>query len=204
MQRRHTDTGKIIGYPLATLVQATADGGPCPLPVAEWAANPEQTAITALHIWGPATVRNTPSLVVVSGDDTGLVQQWDVLERRSSSNDGEATVLLDAWPKMARQRLSERAHLLQGHEGAITCITSTPHAVVTSSRDGTVRAFDPATGSITTRMDGFVEDQLANLCLVGHQDLLLTDGNGPHVTVHDFFSASEDILEDVDLDWDNY
>mmetsp|Transcript_17669 Transcript_17669/g.35523 ORF Transcript_17669/g.35523 Transcript_17669/m.35523 type:complete len:575 (-) Transcript_17669:263-1987(-) len=198
--------GKIIGYPMATLVQATADGGPCPLPAAEWAANPEQTAITALHIWGPATVRNTPSLVVVSGDDSGLVQQWDILERRSSSSshDGEATVLLDAWPKMARQRLSERAHLLQGHEGAITCITSTPHAVVTSSRDGTVRAFDPATGSITTRMDGFVEGQLANLCLVGHQDLLLTDGNGPHVTVHDFFSASEDILKDVDLDWDNY
>jgi hypothetical protein len=42
--------GKIIGYPIATLVEASADGGPCPLPAVEWTGNQEQTAITAtLH-----------------------------------------------------------------------------------------------------------------------------------------------------------
>ena len=44
-----------------------------------------------------------------------------------------------------------------------------------------------------------------NLPLVILRDcLLLTAGNGPHVTVHDFASAhqDDDLLENVAFDWD--
>ena len=76
--------------------------------------------------------------------------------------------------------------------------------IITASHDGSVRAWNPKSGATTTQMDGFEQPLMQqSLCLMGEShDLLLTAGNGPHVTVHDFASATDDILKDVELDWD--
>ena len=206
-----TEDGKIIMYSLQHLVHATAHGGPCPLPVAEWYANKaQQTPITALLVWGQANVRGTTSWVIVSGDQQGLIQQWDLLPRQSSSSSSSNTQQWDAWPKMPRQRVSERAHLLQGHNQAITSLTRTAQAIVSASRDGSVRAWDPQTAAVTTRLDGFEEETHDNAkgglpMVILHNALLLTAGNGPHVTVHDFvrIHKDDDLLENIAWDEDD-
>ena len=192
--------GKILAYQLDQLLEATADGSPCPLPACEWQANPQKAAVTAIHCMGNTTLRGlSPSLVVISGDSQGMVQQWNLLERQARvEGSSDTKTVLDAWPKMANQRVPGRAHLFQGHEDTITSITSTKNTdfVVTASRDGTVRAWHPATGKVATRMDGFEEIIPCQLCLVGH-DLLLT-GSGHYVTVHDFSTTDDDLVEQID------
>lgn len=202
-----TADGRVLGYPLAALLESAANDGPCPLPVGDWAAAADDVAVTALTCLGRTRVGQGPSardsLVVVTGDATGQVKQWDLLERAN----GSGGIALDAWPKMPRQRWPHRAHVLTGHDSPITALVPTAPPsddsqplVLAAAQDGSLRAWNGKTGSERVRMEGFT-DQLRSLCVIG-QDLLLTDGNGPHVTIHDFLHGPEDALKETDLEWD--
>jgi WD40 repeat protein len=202
-----TAVGRVLGYPLAALLESAANDDPCPLPVGDWAAAADDVAVTALTCLGRTRVGQGPSardsLVVVTGDATGQVKQWDLLER----SNGSGGIALDAWPKMPRQRWPHRAHVLTGHDSPITALVPTAPPsddsqplVLAAAQDGSLRAWNGKTGSERVRMEGFT-DQLRSLCVIG-QDLLLTDGNGPHVTIHDFLHGPEDALKETDLEWD--
>ena len=121
----------------------------------------------------------------------------------------------DNWPKLASQRLPKKAHLFKGHHGAISALETMDGRrplFLSASTDGTIRAWNAATGKEEYRMDGFSED-LCSLCLQGggigdlgdgDADMLITNGMKQFVCVHDFSmsTAGESVDEFLDKDWD--
>lgn len=203
-----TATGQILVYKmqdwyqqstLVGVVEATA----CPVPNGQWSAANDNVPITSLATAGTGTLGRTvaraggalESFVLLTGDANGVVKQWEVLRRSGGSR-------LEQWPKLASQRLSKKAHLFaRQHEGAVTALASVDSTkFVSASADGTVRAWNTATGKEMFRMDGFT-DQIRSVCLQS-PTLLITDGMKQYVCLHDF-DVDPNEYKDYDLEMDD-
>jgi WD40 repeat protein len=206
--------------------QSQGDGAKakCPLPAGRWTAS-TTGPITSLSCAGPGSLgrggssggSGSGSSLLLTGAADGVVKQWEVLSRPgiastsstsdSSSGMSEQSMLtpstrLEQWPKLPTQRLPKKAHLFRGHDMDVTALLPVDATkFLSASKDGTVRAWNPATGKELFSMDGFTE-ALASLVLA-QDDLLVTDGMKQFVCVHDFDieayeegSSGYDLLED--------
>lgn len=195
-----TSDGHVWAYNVRDWVKAAADGvqSSCPLPAGQWTAS--GTAITSISCAGEGSLgrgSGSPgSLLLLTGAADGVVKQWEVLSRSvasSSASDNTPMTRLEQWPKLPTQRLPKKAHLFQGHDMEVSAILPVDATkFLSASKDGTVRAWNPATGKELFRMDGFTE-ALHSLCL--QDDMLITDGMKQFVCVHDF---------DIDPDEDGF
>jgi hypothetical protein len=174
---------------------------PGPIPAGQWTAS-TTSPITSLSCAGPGSLgrgANSPSSsLLLTGAADGVVKQWEVFSRpgASSSSSGSGSIdndtnkvplpsiRLEHWPKLPTQRLPKKAHLFRGHDMEVTALLPVDATkFLSASKDGTVRAWNPATGKEYFRMDGFTE-ALQSLCL--QEDMLITDGMKQFVCVHDF------------------
>jgi len=131
-----------------------------------------------------------------------VVRQWELLTRSLMGGDGGGPdTRLEQWPKMASQRLPKKAHMFEGHDGEVTCLKPIDSTkFLSASTDGTVVAWDPATGRKLFRMDGFTRS-IRSLCL--QDGLVITDGMDQYVCVHDFDVDPDEEDFELDLDWDD-
>jgi WD40 repeat protein len=193
-----TSTGQVWAYNvvdwMASAAAQGALGGACPLPAGRWTAS--ESPITSLSCAGPGSLgrgsNSQSSSLLLTGAADGVVKQWEVLSRpgtssgSSSSSSGSEmpSTRLEQWPKLPTQRLPKKAHLFRGHDMDVTALLPVDATkFLSASKDGTVRAWNPATGKELFRMDGFTE-ALRSLCL--QEELLVTDGMKQFVCVHDF------------------
>lgn len=202
-----TATGQILVYKMQDWYQQSTLAGmveaACPMPNGQWSAANDDVPITSLATAGTGTLGRTAaraggameSFVLLTGDANGVVKQWEVLSRRGGTR-------LEQWPKLASQRLSKKAHLFaRQHEGAVTALASVDQTkFVSASADGTVRAWNTATGKEIFRMDGFT-DQIRSVCLQS-PTLLITDGMKQYVCVHDF-DVDPNEYKEYDLEMDD-
>mmetsp|Transcript_17251 Transcript_17251/g.24378 ORF Transcript_17251/g.24378 Transcript_17251/m.24378 type:complete len:675 (+) Transcript_17251:38-2062(+) len=150
----------------------------------------------------------------------------------SSSKSDKSTIKLEHWPRLSNQKCrSNLAHSFRGHDGPINDISYTPAVsgrfdnnptmskenlnlekgatLLSSGQDGTLRAWDVLQGKELYRMDGFTNNEggtsseyqgSSTLCFDG--EVLVTDGMGEYVCVHDFNIEDEDEGEiDHYLEW---
>ena len=75
------------------------------------------------------------------------------------------------------------AHAIAGHEGAVVAVQADDTKLVSASIDGSVRCWDLKTGSQLFALDGHSR-QINSLHFEG--PLLVADGTGGNVVVHDF------------------
>jgi WD40 repeat protein len=190
-----TSTGQVWAYNVVDwITSAAAQGavsGKCPATAGRWTAS--ESPITSLSCAGPGSLGrgiNSPSSsLLLTGAADGVVKQWEVLSRPGSSSSTSSgnempSTRLEQWPKLPTQRLPKKAHLFKGHDMDVTALLPVDATkFLSASKDGTVRAWNPATGKELFRMDGFTE-ALRSLCL--QEDLLVTDGMKQFVCVHDF------------------
>ena len=123
------------------------------------------------------------------------------MSRKQDSTSSEGpSFKLEHWPRMATQRMQRRAHLFKGHDEApITALASIDASKFLSAGvDGTVRAWNPATGKCLFSMDGFTE-ALSSLCLQEGR-YLITDGMNEFVCLHDF-DVAQGIEDGYNLEW---
>lgn len=113
---------------------------------------------------------------------------------------------------MKTQKLPKKAHLFEGHTGKITALEAMDGKplFLSASVDGTIRAWNAATGKEEYRMDGF-NDDLSSLCLQGggmgdvgdgFADVLVTNGMKQYVCVHDFSLGNAGSVDEF-LDFDD-
>ena len=207
-----TSTGQVVCFDLQCWMESASAGNvqSCPLPNGQWVAGSNGgAAITAIASAGPGSLAgssNHPSssFLLLTGDETGVVKQWEVLSRpvADAKDGGPSGVRLEQWPKMATQRLPKKAHVFTGHEGPVTALRAMDGGkFLSSSFDGTLVAWDSTTGKSMYRMDGFTND-ISSLCIQG--DALVTNGMEEYVCVHDFDIGpeDEDTEDGFDLDFD--
>jgi WD40 repeat protein len=189
-----TMEGAVYMYRIQDLMRdAPPDQSFVPIPNGRFVAS--EKAITAIHCGGIGTLgRGTqqPTSLLVTGDQDGIIKQWELMSRTissSSSSDLEkrsSRIQYEQWPKLATQRMSKRVHLFSGHGDPVTCLVY-PNAdstrLVSASQDGTIRAWSTSTGKELFRMDGFTP-QLSSLCMC--DEILVTDGMKQYVCLHDF------------------
>lgn len=196
-----TESGVILVYLVKDLIQAGADGvnDSCPLPNGQWLDNKEELSVTAIACAGEGSLgrgSKQSSLSLLTGCSDGTIKQWEVLSR--SLEDGQ--VKLEQWPKLATQRLPKTAHVFSGHHGAVTALKGIDATkFLSAAHDGTICAWNPATGKELFSMNGFTED-IRNLCL--EDDLLITNGMKQFVCIHDFSVSEEG--NDFELDMPEY
>lgn len=171
-----------------------------------------QSGITALTCGGEGSLGLSPGLrvqktthVLLIGAADGTVKQYEIIPRMIESsqdnnlgNGSDEILKLEHWPRLSSQRMNRRAHMFMGHEGPITALVCgsssggvgvegcdlSSSKILSAGMDGTVRIWNPSKGGRELyRMDGFT-DALSSLCLDG--DILVTDGMGELVCVHDF------------------
>lgn len=204
-----TATGQVLVYNVRDWMESAAAGSGsgdescCPLPVGQWTVS-EVNAVTSLACAGAGSLvrgsASPSSALILTGCANGTVKQWEVLSRVMESESGEKTTTrLEHWPRMAGQRLPKKAHLFDGHDMPVTALLPVDATkFLSASQDGTVRAWNPATGKELFRMDGFT-DALTSLCL--QDNMLITDGMNQFVSVHDFDVDPND--QGFELDFDN-
>lgn len=142
--------------------------------------------------------KGLPTLLLLTGDGNGVVRQWELLSR---TNDDGSAKSLEQWPKLASQRLPKKAHMFEGHELEVTGLKPLDSTkFLSASKDGTVIAWNAATGKKFFRMDGFTES-ISSLCM--QDGLLITDGMDQYVCVHDFDVDPNEEDFKLDLDWDD-
>lgn len=148
-----TESGYVLVYAIHDILQQGCPQSESISAVGCWRAAPtDDCPITAIKCGGPGTLgRNsasTTSSILYTGDAQGLVKQWEVLKMLSnaatSSNDnvsstnGRKKYKIEAWPKLATQRLPKKAHVFTGHSAAITGLLSVDALkFVSASADGT-------------------------------------------------------------------
>ena len=192
-----TSLGSVIVFAVSDLL-ATSDESP-PVPCGSWMDNKDAIAVTAIACAGPGTMgraSNQATFVLLTGTQVGDIKQWEVMSR--TLQDGK--IKLEQWPKLATQRLPNKAHVFRGHDGAVTALRGVDGTkFVSAASDGTIRAWSPATGKELFRMSGFSED-IHHLCL--EADLLITNGMKQYVCVHDFNASTEG--NDFELEMPEY
>ena len=160
---------------------------------------------------------SSSSTVILTGGADGMIKQWEVIKQneRSSVSTEEANAgndeaevesksswKLQHWPLLPNQRMKGRAHIFQGHDNSpITALVSGEDGapkILSAGADGSLRVWDASKGEMY-RMDGF--ETVSSICL--DREILVTDGMGEYVCVHDFDVTDEDVGGefDLDLDW---
>lgn len=195
-----TNSGKVLAYDIRNWIESASAGQmSCPVPNGQWIAGTEGAPITALACGGEGSLgrgRQQQSLLLLTGDAQGVVKQWEVLQRRGGDGDG---VKLEQWPKLATQRLPKKAHVFRGHDGDIAALRPMDATkFLSAGMDGTVVAWNPNTGKVLFRMDGFT-DSISSLCVL--DDVLITDGMNQYVCVHDF-DIDPEADDDFELDFE--
>lgn len=224
--------GHVVGYVVSELIGRASDGDSCPVPKCRFLAHDplhqknkcEARGITALSCGGPGSMAtggsSSSSTVILTGGSDGMIKQWEVIkqhERGSVSTDKESaggnvggggggesksSWKLQHWPLLPNQRMKGRAHIFQGHDNSpITALVSGEDGspkILSAGADGSLRVWDASKGEIY-RMDGF--ETVSSICL--DREILVTDGMGEYVCVHDFDVTDEDVGGefDLDLDW---
>jgi len=167
----------------------------------------------------PNAVRRPKTNVLLTGGADGTVKRFEIIARRtepsSDGNDGGGGGLkLEHWPRLSTQRTKRSAHLFRGHEGPVTALvyggssggvgaegvgssSFSLSKILSAGMDGTVRVWNPSGGGKESyRMDGFT-GALSSLCLDG--EILVTDGMGEMVCVHDFDVGGDDDEDENDM-----
>jgi len=213
-----TSDGQVRAYRLAHLLDNSSNAAAL-APVGQWqASSSPDTAITAIHCGDSSMMGSTTQTrTLYTGDGSGTVKQWHVFAR-GGNHDSER---LEQWPKLPTQRLPKKAHLFQKHDAPVRAIEAVDGTkFVTAAADGTVRAWNAATGRELFCMDGFSAD-LHSLCLLdsvvtttrsssiregtASNTVLVTDGMDKYVCVHDFtHNPDEDDDADYELEMPEY
>mmetsp|Transcript_9321 Transcript_9321/g.15857 ORF Transcript_9321/g.15857 Transcript_9321/m.15857 type:complete len:588 (-) Transcript_9321:2986-4749(-) len=210
-----TSSGYVVGYVAEELMTAAASSEisdeVCPVPSIQFRAHGNDSgageAVTAIRCGGHGTIPNTAaptvgtsrmtSKILLTGGEDGAVKQWEILAQQSTFG-----VRLEHWPRMSSQRMKRRHHLFKGHHGAVTSISQQSKydssKFLTSGNDGSIRVWSATNGEELFTMDGFTSFVSSLACL--GRDLLVTDGSGQYVCVHDF-SIDDDLEAGYDLDW---
>jgi len=173
--------------------------------------------VTAISFGGPGnSSQTTLSSMLVTGGADGRIKQWEMLQYTNNSCDSSSTSTsttsaskdsngsswkLVHWPRMPTQKLKGRAHLFQGHhDGPITTVKcdmeNNTSKIISAGTDGSIRVWNPKSGTELYRMDGF--DDLTSICL--DKEILVTNGMKEYVCIHDF-DVDEDLDKRYDLDW---
>ncbi len=110
---------------------------------------------------------------------------------------------MEHWPRLPTQRMQRRCHLFPGHDGPVTTLAQQSaydsSKFLSCGRDGTIFVWSAASGDELFRMDGFSEN-LSSLACLG-RDLLVTNGMGHFVCVHDFGIDEGASSEGYDIEW---
>eukprot|EP00586_Coscinodiscus_wailesii_P021649 CAMPEP_0172519312 /NCGR_PEP_ID=MMETSP1066-20121228/291345_1 /TAXON_ID=671091 /ORGANISM="Coscinodiscus wailesii, Strain CCMP2513" /LENGTH=566 /DNA_ID=CAMNT_0013301879 /DNA_START=223 /DNA_END=1923 /DNA_ORIENTATION=+ len=194
--------GYVLGYALSDLVMAKAKEEPIKERFRFKAY--EMGGVTALKCAGRNMMvskrqsRGTEVGVLLTGGADGCLKQWDMIPRTNPE------LKLEHWPRLKTQRLqSNRAHTFNtNHNGAITAITTNggSHDIVMtcSAEDGGILLHSPLEGGKELyRMEGF--DDISSLVCV-ERSVLVTDGMGAVVCLHDFDVSMEELKGLVDFD----
>ena len=211
-----TSSGYVVGYVIEELMAAAESSSNnheeiCPVPSIQYRAHGNDSgageAVTAIRCGGHGTIPNTvaptvgtsrmSSKILLTGGEDGSVKQWEILAQQSTFG-----IRLEHWPRMSSQRMKRRHHLFKGHYGQVTSISQQSmydsSKFLTSGADGSIRVWSATDGNELFSMDGFTSFVSSLACL--GRDLLVTDGSGQYVCVHDF--SIDDNLEDgYDLEW---
>jgi len=132
---------------------------------------------------------------LLTGDSKGVVKRWEVMGRKAG--DGRFP-RFEHWPRMETQRFKKHAHIFKGHSDEVTNVLGTPTNIISTSLDGSLKVWSPASGdSALYSMESFKD--ISSICCIG--SLLITDGMKNYVCLHDFDSV-EDIHEDRSIDMD--
>lgn len=211
-----TSSGYVVGYVVEELMTAAAVAANaantsdevCPQPNIQFRAHGKDSgageAVTAIRCGGHGTIPNTTvgtsrmsSKILLTGGEDGTVKQWEILGQQSTFG-----IRLEHWPRMSSQRMKRRHHLFKGHDGAVTSISQQSKydssKFLTSGNDGSIRVWSATDGEELFTMDGFTSFVSSLACL--GRDLLVTDGSGQYVCVHDF-SIDDDLDSQYDLEW---
>ena len=208
-----TSSGYVVGFVAEELMAAAASSAKnsdevCPVPSIQFRAHGNDSgageAVTAIRCGGHGTIPNTTvgtsrmtSKILLTGGEDGAVKQWEILAQQSTFG-----IRLEHWPRMSSQRMKRRHHLFKGHDGAVTSISQQSKydssKFLTSGNDGSIRVWSATDGEQLYTMDGFTS-YVSSLACLG-RDLLVTDGSGQYVCVHDF-SIDDDLDAGYDLDW---
>jgi hypothetical protein len=134
-----TSSGQVLAYAMAELLDSTnghddATVQTTPVVLAgRWRAS--NHAITAMAGGGAGVMGKSGqsrTTVLFTGDAQGLVKRWELL------SGGGTSTRLDAWPKLATQRLPKRAHVFAGHDDEITALRAIDGTkFVSAGLDGT-------------------------------------------------------------------
>jgi WD40 repeat protein len=144
--------------------------------------------------------------MIVTGGADGLVKQYEIYRRKRevSTEDTSGKIFgpswnLEHWPRLPTQRMKRHAHLFKGHYGIVTALVSQNGSkILSAGSDGTLRVWESSTGEELYRMDGF-KGSISSVCL--DREILVTDGMGELVCVHDFDIDVDEYLQAYDLDW---
>ncbi len=217
----------MVGYVASQLIGHASDGDVCPVPKYRFLAHDpsrqkkngmsSSSGVTALTFGGAGSVgvpdgaRRCSSVLITGGAD-GLIKQWEMIKQNMDTGDDQGGRdesdsgfwKLQHWPILPTQRMKDRAHIFQGHEmspiTALVCQGGVAPKILSASEDGSLRVWDANKGQENYRMDGF-DTVVSSLCL--DREVLVTNGMGDYVCVHDFDISEEDEDADfeLDLDW---
>uniref|UniRef100_A0A7S2L7E3 Uncharacterized protein n=1 Tax=Leptocylindrus danicus TaxID=163516 RepID=A0A7S2L7E3_9STRA len=204
-----TAAGDVFAYTISDIVDAAEKVDQQPEAICRFAAYKQNigAAVTTLHLLRDEVAfsnlsqranasQNLYSCTLLTGSDDGLVKQWEIIGRKQPKEDEGTQPFvgkLQHWPRLQNQTLKNRAHVFQGHLGEVTDIVGDSSKILSCSLDGSIRLWSPSSGTCLYTMDGF--ENISSLCL--EESLLVTDGMGQYVCVHDF-----DTIEDIDQTYD--
>eukprot|EP00551_Chaetoceros_affinis_P004717 CAMPEP_0203684290 /NCGR_PEP_ID=MMETSP0090-20130426/47962_1 /ASSEMBLY_ACC=CAM_ASM_001088 /TAXON_ID=426623 /ORGANISM="Chaetoceros affinis, Strain CCMP159" /LENGTH=778 /DNA_ID=CAMNT_0050553461 /DNA_START=200 /DNA_END=2536 /DNA_ORIENTATION=+ len=218
-------SGHVVGYAVSDLVGSASVGNECPVPSCRFIAHDpsqqknidksEYLGVTAIACAGegtsalvsksmPSSNDSVRSTMVLTGGADGVVKQYEILRRKYQGGQGESnndspSWKLEHWPRLSTQRMKRHAHIFDGHRGSVTALASQSGSqILSASDDGTVRVWDQSRGIELYRMDGF-EESVSSLCL--DREILITDGMGNFVCVHDFDITNDEYKNQFELDW---
>ena len=206
------NTGHVVCYAASDLVSCASEGDSCPTPSSRFLAyDPSQqkneqgspAGVSAIACAGKGTSsssnpnRNVKSTMILTGGVDGIVKQYEVMRQNTP---GETMWRLDHWPRLATQRMKGQAHIFKGHYNVpVTALASQEGSkILSAGGDGTLRVWDSTNGEELYRMDGF-DDSISSLCL--DKEILVTDGMGAFVCVHDFDIDEDEFDFGYDLDF---
>ena len=211
--------GQIVGYAVSNLVGCASDGKTCPIPSCRFMAHdPSQQklqhasnrpGVSAITCAGEGTsamttrsISDLKSTIILTGGADGIVKQYEILRRKTANNavgDEIPSWNLEHWPRLPTQRMKRHAHIFKGHNGSVSALASQNGSkVLSAGSDGTLRVWDSAKGEEDYRMDGF-DAAISSLCL--DREVLVTNGMGGYVCVHDFDVSIDEYEYGFDLDW---
>lgn len=192
-----TSEGKVLIYNLADIVCSTEDQGVEPLKAFE--AYSDQSAVTAIASAGQGSLgRNgVDSLAVVTASASGVVKQWELLTRKGY----EDTISMEYWPRMANQKLKDKAHILpnRGDSPIVALVILDDHKICAATQDGQLVVWN-GVGEVLFEMDGFDFTSVrASICITSQ--LLISNGMEQYVCVHDFDVSEDEAKDGYELEW---